>query len=148
MILRPKEFVRDPFRTKRKPVKDPDVLAAFANSHHFCQACGKWGTCTVAHIIGGRGGRSDEPCNLLYLDWDPCHCCFDGQYVQLRKGDMPRITLGMALSMKMQAGELTQADLDRLQELHGKRLPDLEPIPEPFATSYRLNMRKRMEGAA
>lgn len=50
--LQPKPFVRDPFAKRRKPVKDPALLAAFADSHYWCQACGRYGDCTIHHIIG------------------------------------------------------------------------------------------------
>lgn len=136
--LQPKPFVRDPFAKRRKPVKDPALLAAFADSHYWCQACGRYGDCTIHHIIGGRGGRSDEACNLLYCCARPCH---------LDYADHSR-NLGVVLSMKLRAGELTEADIDRLQELHGKRLQDLEPIPEPFASKYRMNQLQRLGGAA
>ncbi len=135
-LLTPKPFIRDPFAKRRKPVKDPDALAAFADSHFFCQVCGREGACTIHHIIGGRGGRSDEARNLLACCLRPCH---------LEWADHSK-NLGAVLSMKLRAGELDQEALDRLQELHGKRLPDLAPIPERFAVSYERN--RRMRGAA
>lgn len=61
---------------------------------------------------------------------------------QEEKRLLPR-NLGVVLSMKLRAGELSEADLDRLQVLHGKRLPDLAEIPEPFASSYEHNARMR-----
>lgn len=114
------EHDRRALAPKIKSVHSPDVLAEFARSHWFCQVCGRAGDLTQHHIIGGRGGRSDEPCNLLSCCWIPCHSAF---------ADMS-INLPVVLTMKWRAGELTAADLERLAILHGRTLPDFAPIPE------------------
>ncbi len=131
--LQPKPFERNPFAPKTRPVKSVATLAAFAKSNHWCQMCGKDGPATIHHIIGGRGGRSDEAVNLLYCCLRPCHLEF---------ADHSR-NLGVVLSMKLRAGELDDAALERLTVLHGKRLPDLAEIPEYFTTRYEMNIRRR-----
>lgn len=138
MTIAPKEFVRDPFRKRRRPVKSIKALADFKRGHEFCQACGKPSEITIHHILGGRAGRSDEACNLLACCWEPCHREFADHTANL----------GVVLSMKLRAGELTQADLDRLQELNGKRLPDLAPIPAEYVESYERNTAMRNGVAA
>lgn len=138
MSIAPKEFVRDPFAKRRKPVKSIKALAAFKRSHSFCQVCGKEGEVTLHHILGGRAGRSDEACNLLACCWEPCHRDFADHAANL----------GAVLSMKLRAGELTQSDLDRLTELNGKRLPDFAEIPDRFRVSYEMNMKMRNGVAA
>jgi hypothetical protein len=172
-----------PHIVKSKPVDDRDCLAEFHRTHWFCQACGRdLPQGTAHHIIGGRGGRSDEPCNLLYLCWEPCHllavgldvrgepmshehmCKIVGSVggVDIRYTKpvwsigplLPKITLAIALSMKIRAGELqrpillkhpssvevvTSPEWDRLAVLHGRPLPDMVPIPDFFADLYRQN---------
>lgn len=147
---------------KNKPADDLGALGEFVRSHHFCQACGRtffWQQHTVHHMIGGRGGRADEPCNLLYLCWDPCHMLAEGLDVPLPAGNqnivdvvghwwsrdrfpdgmLPKFTLGVQLNLKIRAGELDEAGIARLTKLHGRRLPDLEPIPKFFVNLFRLN---------
>lgn len=132
---------------KSKPVSSRDALAEFARSHHFCQACGKDGDATIHHIIGGRGGRSDEACNLLYLCWEPCHMLAEGLDVphpdwgrwHYATRLLPKLTLGIQLSMKFRADELTPETMDRLEHLHGRALPPMEPIPKLFIQLYRRN---------
>jgi len=185
---------------KNKPVTNALTLLAFRDSHPFCQACGagEYGThvLTNHHIIGGRGGRSDEDCNLLRLGWEPCHMLAEGLdirgpekltikrgmntgslYEEKTPGDLlPKITLGIALSMKIRAGELyrytitsnpaqmsaaalesgaveqvvTSPEWDRLSVLHGRTLPDLADIPAFFVDLYSRNrpelVRAPMEG--
>lgn len=162
---------------KNKPADDREALAEFARTHVWCQACGRIpmtdNGLTIHHIIGGRGGRADEPCNLMYLCWEPCHMLAEGLNVRqpwrhigvetFAVGDegrfskclaplLPKITLGIALSMKFRAGELipgfterhpkepiVSTEWDRLTVLHGRNLPDLEPIPAFFVDLYRRN---------
>lgn len=109
-----------PHIVKSNPVDDPDVVAAFARRHWFCQLCGLAGDLTQHHIIGGRGGRSDEDCNLFSCCWVPCH----SQYADHSRN------LGVILLAKFRADELTQDDYDRLTVLNGKPLPDFAPIPD------------------
>lgn len=164
-----------PHVEKSHPADDRGVLAEFARTHHWCQACGRDGPCTIHHLIGGRGGRSDEACNLLYLCWQPCHMLAEGLDVRVPADEMrnngtlagywymtekfpggllPKITLAIALQMKVRAGELrrpillqkpasveviTSPEWDRLTLLHGRNLPAPEAIPEFFTTTYRRN---------
>lgn len=123
------EHDRRALAPKMKTVHDSDVLAAFARDHWFCQVCGLAGELTQHHIIGGRGGRSDEPCNLMACCWVPCHSIF---------ADMS-INLPVILTMKLRAGELTVEDLERLAILHGRTLPDLAPIPEESLVRFERN---------
>lgn len=112
---------------KNKPVSDPAVLHEFHISHWHCQMCGRACDGTAHHIIGGRGGRSDELCNLLYCCWLVCHHFAD----QSRN-------LGAVLKMKERAGELDAAGRARLEALNGHPLPDGE-IPLYFVESFRAN---------
>lgn len=41
--------------------------------------------------------------------------------------------------MKLRAGELTAEDVARLELLHGRNLPDLEPIPAWFIEKFERN---------
>lgn len=72
-----------------------------------------WCILELHHMIGGRGGRSDERTNILPL----CRWCHQGPH---------QITdnLGFVLFLKwLQAGE--EIDWLRLAVLHGRFLPDL-----------------------
>ncbi len=136
---------------KAKAVKDRDVLQSFAESHPFCAACGSDRVALhIHHIVGGRGGRSDEDVNLLRLCFRPCHDLADGLSVrgpmEVRDGHLrapgpvlPKLPLAVQLSLKRRANELTDEGLARLAILHGKNLPEEQPIPELFVTLYRMN---------
>lgn len=158
-------------RPKSKAIRDQECLREYAQSHHWCAACGAEShgthTLTIHHIIGGRGGRSDEECNLLMLGWEPCHMLAEGLDVRGEMGYVPRhdfpgiwepsrpllpkITLGVALAMKVKAGELQRLispqwdqlvlspEWERLTVLHGRTLPDLEAIPPYFEEQWRRN---------
>lgn len=114
---------------KNKPVHSPETLAEYHRTHWYCLACGRDCEGTVHHIIGGRGGRSDEFPNLFYACWFPCHSVF---------ADMTK-NLGAVLAMKARAGELDAAGESRLEALNGKRLPEVRVIPEHFQTSWKMN---------
>lgn len=142
-----------PHLEKTRPVKDRDILGEYARRWSFCAACGlEEGTVAMHlhHIVGGRGGRSDENCNLLKLCWSPCHDLAGGLDVpfvhydpasdQWKNGRlMPKLTLGIQLSLKARLGELSVADETRLTVLHGRCLPDREPIPAWFVEAFRRN---------
>ena len=136
------EFTRD--QPRRPAVRNTTAYVAWGRAHPFCAACGREGGgafgISTHHIVGGSGGRSDEPCNLLRMCMHPCHDLaekldvrgparyahdFTGAIVQLRGELLPKITLGIALSMKLRC-DPNEVDWDRLQELRGRRLPDLE----------------------
>lgn len=144
MVTVPK-YIRDPLSPKVRAVKSRLTLADFARSHPFCQACGAEPEALhIHHIIGGRGGRSDEECNLLRLCGLPCHWLAEGLGVRNQFGEpIPKLSLGIQLSLKLRAGELDDAALARLTQLHGKRLPDLEAIPSYFERLYRINQQRR-----
>lgn len=136
MTLAPKPFVRPQYPPKIRSVSSKAALRDFADSHFWCQCCGREPGGSIHHIIGGRGGRSDEACNLLMACLRPCHLEF---------ADHSR-NLGVVLSIKLRAGELGEADLARLTVLHGRRLPDLAEIPAYFTTQYDLNAMRRKAG--
>lgn len=121
---------------------------------------------TNHHIIPGSGGRSDEPCNWLRLGMHVCHdlasgldvrrpgshvrceTCGDrnpscrwckGRGITWKPGTLlPKITLGIALSLKLRC-DPDEVDWDRLQELRGSKLPNLEPIPQFFIDLWKRN---------
>lgn len=113
---------------KNKPVSSPEVLAEFHRTHWYCAMCGRDCEGTAHHIIGGRGGRSDEFVNLLYACW-PCHYGY---------ADQSR-NLAVILAMKMRAGEIDEAGLARLEALNGHPLPDPAPIPLWFSEQWAKN---------
>lgn len=134
-------------RPKNRPVDDTDALGEYARSHWFCAACGAdWNVRHVHHILGGRCGRSDEAANLLMLCASPCHDLAEGLDVReysLRSFKNPLLPklrpLGIQLSLKLRLGELSAQDLERLAALHGRTLPDLEPIPVWFVEQWKRN---------
>lgn len=122
---------------KIKSVHSPEVLGEFARRHWFCQICGDTRDQTIHHILGGRCGRSDDHCNLLSCCWLPCHSIF---------ADMSR-NLPVILTMKLRAGELTTADLERLKILDGTSL-ELAPIPEYMLVTFERNRPEVMLNSA
>lgn len=148
------EFIRD--QPRRKAVHGGAARVAWGRRHDFCAACGarEYGlhVLTTHEIIGGQGGRSQEPCNWLRLGWHACHQLASGLDVRgpawthrtmgRIPGDLlPKITLGIALSMKLRC-DPDEVDWDRLQELRGSRLPDPEDIPRHFVDLYRRNRQE------
>jgi hypothetical protein len=135
---------------KAKAVSDADCLAAFAGSHAYCQACGAdYRPLQVHHMIGGRGGRSDEACNLLRLCGHPCHLLAEGLNVsnpansvsapcEVRPRLLPKLTLAIQLSIK-RLRDPAEFNEMRLTVLHGRRLPDHEPIPMFFTNLFWQN---------
>lgn len=134
------EFIRNPLAPKNKPVDNPAFSRQWRREHRWCMVCGREPDVpSVHHIIGGRGGRSDEAANFLLACWYPCHMVIEGHRISVNGALLPPLPLGVVLSMKARSGELSDADLARLQVLHGRRLPDLLPIPVEFDRAYRLN---------
>ena len=116
-----------------------------AQPHWYCAACGRTEGLTVHHIIGGRGGRSDEPCNLLCLCWNPCHLLAEGLDVRnagplaaCKDLLLPKITLAVALTMKLET-DPEEYDEVRLTILHGRPLPQLFARPHFFLWNFRKN---------
>lgn len=146
------EFIRN--QPRRKRVRRPAFASWWGRQHPFCAACGagEYGTHSLTnhHLIGGRGGRSDEACNLLRLGWHPCHQLAEGMTIHgegepcvgfpnIRKNTMlPKITLGIALSLKLRC-DPEEMELERLQELRGSRLPEPEEIPRHFVDLWNRN---------
>lgn len=136
---------------KTKPADDTDALGEYARAHWFCAACGAdWNVRHVHHILGGRCGRSDEAANLLMLCASPCHDLAEGLDIvysaevffggRRQRDLLPKLRpLGIQLSLKLRLGELSAQDLERLAALHGRTLPDPEPIPAWFVDQFRKN---------
>lgn len=114
---------------KNKPVHGGEAIHEYMQAHWYCLACGKAGDLTCHHIIGGRGGRSDEKPNLFACCWIPCHSEFCDQ----------SRNLGVVLTMKLRAGELTAEDVERLEALNGHPLPDFAPIPQEMMLEFEKN---------
>ena len=141
---------------RMKAVDDVPAVRAWRMKRDWCAACGRafneFHNPTVHHIIGGRGGRSDEPCNLLALCWEPCHMLAEGLDIpdprdkfnvlvssgESRSRLLPKITLAVAIAMKARS-DPDEVDLDRLAELNGKPLPDATEIPAFFNALFLHN---------
>ena len=133
---------------RRKAVNDVHAVRAWRLKADWCAACGRtfneFHSPTVHHILGGRCGRSDEPCNLLALCWEPCHMLAEGydipfiDYDRMQSRLMPKITLAIAIALKQRA-DPDEVDLDRLAELNGKPLPDAVEVPEFFNALFLNN---------
>lgn len=132
---------------KSKAVDDVDFVRRWRSTKWFCAACGRAGEITVHHLIGGRGGRSDEACNLLALCWEPCHMLAEGESIPRpirgefqddHPGYLPKITLAIALAMKLRVEPEEYCEM-RLTVLHGRRLPEPAEIPTWFETLFRRN---------
>jgi hypothetical protein len=140
--------------TRKRPGKDPRVLQAYAATHDRCACCwlpkraqrfGWW--LELHHIIGGKGGRSDELCNLLML-CTRCHMICEGAKFKQENGEpFPTITFGMILALKCEA-DPDQFDLTRIAQLYRpnyrnpERWRDCLPDPEPVPAVY-LEERNR-----
>lgn len=134
--------MRKPYKRVR-PVDDADFYAAWALAHRFCQSCGipqlqayrlHWPGLSRHHIIKFK--RSDEACNLLML-CQQCHDLAEMRAIRVDGVLLPRLTIGICLMIK-KVREPEAWDPVRLEELFGRRLPDLEPIPDFAEESYRL----------
>ncbi len=151
-----------PHRDKTKPLRAGMSRTEWGRQHPFCMACGagEYGlhVLTTHELIGGRGGRSQEPCNWLRLGMHPCHDLATGldvrdEYKMRAKYDstglccglewsaplLPKITLAIAIAMKIRCDELTEDDLDRLEVLNCRPLPDVAEIPEFFQRLWKQN---------
>ena len=81
---------------------------------------------TVHHCVKWR--RADEATNLLMLCMQ-CHDLAEGRNIRVDGVLLPKLTLGVCLAIK-KFREPDEYDEARLTELFGRRLPDLEPLPE------------------
>lgn len=143
----------------KRPTHDAAFAARWGRSKDWCAACGagEYGTHTLTnhHLIGGKGGRSDEACNLLRLGWHPCHQLAEGLDIvdprnKFNVLDMdagvrrllPKITLPIALSLKLRA-DPDEYDADRLAELLGRPLPVLQEVPAFFVRLWDMNMKEK-----
>ncbi len=131
---------------KTKPVDSRAAVAEYARTHPFCLACGcEWRVLQTHHILGGRAGRSDEACNLIRLCAFPCHLLAESldvrgtDFGEVEYRHLPKITDAIAIAMKIRCGELTEYDLDRLEQLNLRPLPDPEPIPSFFVRLWKMN---------
>ena len=126
--------------TRVKPVEDKPNRAAYARSHGFCLVCGSntggyFGLST--HHVMGR--PSDETCNLFRVCLEPCHQLLEGLDRQDADGArlLPKLTLGMILTAKRDRDGASW-NPERLAELLGKNLPDLEPLPDLYRRLFAL----------
>jgi len=113
-----------------KKVRDKELYDQYLFDYPFCMVCrGKNGRHLSRHHIIGGAGRSDERCNLLVVCVECCHPLLEGARV-IRNGErIEPITLGQSLSIKL-AVTPDEWDAERLRELRGAALPDMEPIPD------------------
>lgn len=100
---------RDNYHPSR-PIRRPSFVTAWGKLRTFCYLCGTTENLQNCHIIGGRGGRSDEACNL-YRGCMECHA----------KEHRHDIGLQAILDAKKRfdPGEYDEA---RLTQLNGKAL--------------------------
>lgn len=121
------DYIRPtPFSKKSKAIKDKDAAREWALKQDCCVNCGTSNGLSVHHIVGGRGGRSDEPCNFLCLCM-PCHDLAEDRDVRGPDGRLlPKLTEGNCVWLKAKYNH-REHDAERLQELKGCRLDDPEP---------------------
>lgn len=134
-----------------QPRKSKSSRRAYRVAHPYCLACGvpeeraPWPCLAVHHLV--KPGRSDEPTNLMVL----CHFChllchghtLDGGLYGFRwvigseqpRVRMPSLTLGMQFNLK-RLRDPSSWRPDRLAQLWGRHLPDLEALPEVFVSLY------------
>lgn len=146
---------------KMNTVDDVAFVHEWSARHLFCQACGNdFRPLQTHHLIGGRGGRSDEATNLLRACGHPCHLLCEGLDVPDDRPRivssgwtpdtmprlLPKITLAVALTMKRFADPEEYCPM-RLTVLHGRRLPELAAIPDWFVQQWRVNRPELLRGA-
>ena len=102
---------------KRAAVKDRRVLRDCHAEMSECLACGFVidSFLELHHLVGGRGGRSDERTNLLAL----CRWCH-------QKVNTPALPFGRLLFLKW-FHQREDLSWERLTLLHGRWLPELIP---------------------
>lgn len=120
------EYIRPQFPPKNKPNKSEFDYAKWNRANTECVHCWTTDNLTTHHIIGGRGGRSNEPCNLLRL-CSSCHDLAEKRSVRGLDGKLlPVLTESNCLWLKKTFNP-NEYDPERLQELKGCRLDDPEP---------------------
>ncbi len=139
---------------KAKSIRHDSNRTKWGREREFCFACGagSYGlhVLTTHEMLGGKDGRSQEPCNYFRCGWSPCHelasmldvrgPSWTHRTMGSMKGDLlPKLPLGVVLSMRMRAEPLTEEELARLTELHGRPLPTMLPIPEHFVRLWEMN---------
>jgi len=100
---------------KRSAVKDRRLLRLVHAEMSGCSACGAVDHLELHHLVGGRGGRSDERTNLLPL----CRAC----HVLV---NTPALPFGRLLFLKWSVHP-EEVLWERLTLLHGRWLPALIP---------------------
>lgn len=128
--------------TKPEIVKDKRAYTKWNKAHGFCMVCGipaafaeklRWPGLETHHII--KSGRSDDAANLLRTckrDHDLC----EGHSIRGENGELlPNLTMGMILTIK-QLRDPEAWNPERLHELRGQALPDLEPCPAVFLLEF------------
>jgi hypothetical protein len=132
-----------------RPVKDKRLYDLYLEEHPYCQICG-----VPSHVApntnGGIGlsrhhivkfGRSDEKCNLLSV-CARCHSLAEGRLIRVGESLLPKLTLGIVLTLK-QLRTPNEYNAERLAQLYGQTLPDLEQVPDWVVAEW-----KRWRGAA
>lgn len=139
---------------KSSPVKDSEAYSQWNAAHVFCMCCGiqmnqnPYRVLTTHHII--KSGRSDEPCNLLRLCWQPCHMACEGSISRIEEPINPHIhgfkpkfklypvlKLGHALWLKKNR-DPKNWNPERLEVLYHKALPDLIEPPSEYLDDWDL----------
>ena len=132
--------------SRRTPQTEQDILADFAAQFPVCWACGDDGTkhwpfdVQIHHLIGGHGKRRNVPWNLASL-CSYCHLAYHSIRVHNHRGElMPDLNLGHLLTLK-QEWDFANFDLESLKELRGRRLPELERLPDWYLEERERNGR-------
>jgi len=119
---------------KCHPIRDREAYDLYLAQNPSCMICGRSANLSRHHIIGGTG-RSDEPCNLIVACLLLCHLLAEGGIVKHNGKRFMPLSLGQMLSIKKARSPL-EWNAERLAELRGSALPDLEPIPEWVDAMY------------
>ncbi len=121
-------------------VRDDGARRLWTEAQERCAVCGRpqhlfaWPGGETHHIIGGVG-RSDEPCNWLYV-CNRDHRCYHGERERVNGELIPKLTLCNLLWAKMRSSP-NEYDGIRLARLLGRSLPALEETPEFYLAEYR-----------
>jgi hypothetical protein len=95
------------------------------------------------HLLGGKHGRSDEPCNYLRAH-ERCHRLCHGELIRTKFGPLPKLSLAMQLTLKRERDPESWNPV-RLAELRAPwSLPRLEPAPEYFTGRWQATRARRL----